>query len=117
MTEYTITKRALQKLGFKITRRFGDRDVILEHGGTKIRLAADCCGHELMYAATENGIPVSWHIGSYRCHNPGKWLGKNYDIEVIPEKDLNKKEAELFYTMCSLAHAGQYITDLNGDIF
>jgi hypothetical protein len=65
-----------------------------------------------MYAATENGVPVSWHIGSRRCRTPGKWLGVNYNIEVTAEEDLNDREIELFNTMYSLAHAGQYITNL-----
>ena len=108
MTEYTESKRRLQRLGFKVTRRIGDRDVILEKGGTKIRLAADRCGHEAMYAATENDIPVSWHNASRRCSAPGKWMGFNYEIEVTPEEDFNDKERELFYTMYSIAHVGHY---------
>lgn len=115
MTEYTYTKRALQKLGFKIARRFGDRDILLEHGGTKIRLAADRCGHEAMYAATENDIPVSWHIGSRRCNSPGKWVGFNYNIEVTGEEDLNAKETELFYAMYSVAHVGHYTANIERD--
>jgi hypothetical protein len=115
MTEYTETKRRLQRLGFKIARRFGDRDIMLEQGGTKIRLAADRCGHEAMYAATENGIPVSWHIGSRRCNNPGKWVGFSYHIEVTDEDDLNAKETELFRAMYSVAHVGHYTANIERD--
>jgi hypothetical protein len=117
MTNYTETKRRLQRIGFKVTHRFGDRDVLLVAGGTEIRLAADRCGHETMYAATENGIPVSWHIGSRRCNNPGKWTGFNYKIEVTPEEDLNDRERELFYAMYSIAHVGHYTNNLEANIF
>ena len=118
MTLYTETKRCLQHLGFKVVRRLGDRDVIMEHGATKIRLAADKLGHDCMYAARENGIPVSWHNASRRCHNPGKWLGFNYEIEVFFVEDLNAKETELFHTMCGIAHVGHYTADIEAaDIF
>lgn len=117
MTTYTETKRRLQRIGFKVSHRFGDRDVILANGGTKIRLAADRCGHAAMYCATENDVPVSWHAGSRRCHNPGKWLGFNYGIEITPEENLNEGERELFYTMASVAHVGHYTSDIESNVF
>lgn len=115
MTLYTETKRRLQRLGFKVSRRFGDRDVIMEQGGTRIRLAAEKFGHAAMYAATENGVPVSWHTGSSRCQNPGKWLGFNYGIEVTPEEDLNEREYQLYIAMYSIAHIGHYTADIESD--
>lgn len=117
MTTYTITKRRLQRLGFKVTHRFGDRDVILTDGETKIRLVADCYGYDLMYIATENNVPVSWHMASRRCQSPGKWVGFNYEINVTGEEDLNEKERELFYTMCWVAHIGHHTADIESNVF
>jgi hypothetical protein len=118
MTTYTETKRALQRIGFKVINRFGERDVLLEAAGTKIRLAADRCGHAAMYAATENGVPVSWHTGSRRCANPGKWLGFSHHIEVTPEELLLNRELELFCAMAYIAHVGHYTAYIEAeDIF
>lgn len=124
MTEYTSTKRALQKLGFKVVRRLGDRDVILKGHGYAIRIAAgyhlegrwapyvkvEDCGYA---AVDENSQPVSWHIGSRRCNSPGKWVGENYSIEVTPEDELKGIEEKLFRIMYSLSHAGHHVTNLD----
>jgi hypothetical protein len=120
---YTETKRSLQRLGFKVSKRFGDRDVILSDGEISIRLVADRNGFEAIYAAstyaasTKENIPVSWHHESRRCDRPGKWVGFNYHIEVIKEEDLDERETAIFYAMAWLPHVGHYTADIDGDIF
>lgn len=115
MTEYTEVKRGLQALGFKIVARKGDKDVILSKDDTKIRLVDDTDTGALTYAATRDSIPVSWHNGSPRCHEPGMYVGRNNHIEIKNESDLRDEEYRLFCIMCQVAHKGQWFDDLNAE--
>ena len=124
MTEYTYTKRGLQKLGFKVHKRLGERDVILTGHGYAIRIAAgfhlegryppynkiDDCIYAAIVAAEH--LPVSWHHASRRCSQPGRWIGENYRITVTPEEELTGIEHDIWSVMYSCAHAGHHITDL-----
>ncbi|MBO4736504.1 MAG: hypothetical protein J5614_08950 [Paludibacteraceae bacterium] len=112
MTDYTNIKRNLQKLGFRVCDRYGDRDVLMTGCGYSIRIAATS-DEDCVYAAlTSEGQPVSWHVASRRCSQPGKWVGGNYHITVTPDDELNGSEYNLFQIFRSVAHAGHCILDL-----
>ena len=115
MTEYTETKRALQALGFRLISRKGEKDIVLGKDDVRIRLVDDPDTAALTYAATKNNVPVSWHKGSPRCHEPGEYLGLNYHIQVKPESELTNEEYALFLIMGNIAHKGQWFTDLNAE--
>ena len=124
MTEYKSTKRGLQKLGFQVTKRFGKRDVLMEGYGYRIRISAashlegkyppyvevDSC----VYAAVdENWNPISWHSGSRRCSQPGRWEGFNYNITRVPEEELSGAEYAIWNIMRFCAYAGHGVNDLS----
>lgn len=123
MTEYKSTKRGLQKLGFRVTNRFGKRDVMMEGYGYRIRISAashlegryppyievdDC-----IYAAIdENWNPISWHDQSRRCSQPGRWEGLNGNIIRVPLPKLSETEYAIWNIMRFCAHAGHGINDI-----
>jgi hypothetical protein len=109
MFNETITD--LLNLGFTISEHFAENDVTLSGCGYTIRIRGDESGVD--YAAVDsNGRPVSWHTGSRRCNEPGRWTGTNYHITRVPEEELSGVEYDIWNAMRFHAHAGHYVTDL-----
>ena len=107
MTEYTETKRALQKIDYYVKKRLGEKDIIMSDGCTDIRLIDTECG--LYYAASRNNKPISFHNKAI----PGEevWWGYNYEIDKTTFiRDLY--DVELCHILGSVAHMGHHCADM-----
>ena len=109
MTDYTNLKRRLQKLGFKVIKRFRDCDVLLFDGKTNIRLMRHYNGRVNYHAQTVGGEPISWHYeDTFNEH--GVWTGVNNHIKrrrINTEYDYQIMKA-VYYS--DAGHEGHYAT-------
>ena len=102
MTDYTETKRKLQKNGFWVKKRLKEKDIVMTNGEIDVRLIETECG--LYYAASRDGIPVSYH--NTAAYDEEVWTGFNYRItKACP---INETDLTLCYILAYVAHMGHH---------
>ena len=106
MTDYTETKRKLQKMAFWVKKRLEDKDIVMTDGEIDVRLIDTECG--LYYAASRDGVPVSFHNSA--VYDEEVWTGFNY--RITKTWPTNEKDLILCHVLAYVAHIGHHCGDM-----